>query len=102
MGMGTKESDYLTLIITELICTCFTGAQSKIHTRWLWRGCRLYMQLWRLGEDGLEELLFERWHYTTQVFPIRKTLFIPKIKLYLSGYRYDHNRGHHFDRKRRR
>ncbi|NIP51478.1 MAG: hypothetical protein GWN94_10555 [Phycisphaerae bacterium] len=79
----------------------FEDYQVMVFLRTLWKGCRFYFQLRALFSGGLEYVIFEKWEYGRRRFLFREKIVVRKPLLYLSGYRYDYNRGRHFDRKRK-
>jgi hypothetical protein len=75
--------------------------QISVRLRYFWRGCKLFMRATAFWTDGTSDVLFEEWHYGWRRILAHKIMDKAHIILmYLSGYRYGHNRGRHWDRKR--
>ena len=79
----------------------FRDKQVSAFIRVFWRGCKYVVQLWAMLDNGCSYLIFERWAYVKKVFNIIIKTRVHLLEVYLSGYKYDHNRGRHWDRKRK-
>ena len=74
--------------------------QLGVERRCFYRGCKRYVQLWSIYSD-YKFLIFELWHYERG----RLRRMVEKVtkvyRLFLAGFKYDYNRGRHWDRKRK-
>lgn len=98
--MATSESNYP--VMTSVSQIDNVTKQVAVHLNCFWKGCKLYLQMWSVCMDGLQYLVFEQWHYNKQQMTVNLLSKLHTLLMFLSGYRYGHNRGRHWDRKRKR
>lgn len=70
------------------------------YTKRSWRGTREIVEFIKVDGDGIMTVTSQIWHRTAKE-PDRPNQGPPKSLKFLTANRCDHNRGRHFDRKRR-